>query len=99
MEIVKACLNAGERPDLYFYRDQAGTEVDLLLSRNRKLIPVEIKAAMTCHREFARGLARFRQTTPKATAGYVVYAGDLTPEVAADRFLNFQDAGTIAGRR
>ncbi len=98
MEIVKACLNAGERPDLYFYRDQTGTEVDLLLSRNRKLIPVEIKAGMTYHREFTRGMVQFRKTTPKAEAGYVVYAGDLTPEVAGDRFMNFRDAWTIAGR-
>ncbi|MFA5206690.1 MAG: hypothetical protein WC708_20005 [Lentisphaeria bacterium] len=62
------------------------------------LVPAGTQAK-TCHREFARGLARFRQTTPKAMAGYVVYAGDLTSEVAADRFLNFQDAGTITGRR
>ena len=97
MEVVKACLNAGRRPDLYFYRDKTGTEVDLLVSRNRRLIPIEIKAAMTWQREFTQSMEKFRKTTPKATAGYVVYAGELEPTIGADRFLNFRATAKVVG--
>ena len=54
IEALKARLNAGKEPELYFYRDNKGNEVDLLFRRNRQLIPIEIKSAMTFNPEFAK---------------------------------------------
>lgn len=44
-EIVKSFYNAGKRPDLYYYRDIDGKEVDLLFVEGDKIFPVEIKKA------------------------------------------------------
>lgn len=44
-EIVKSCYNAGKRPDLYYYRDIDGKEVDLLIVEGNKVYPMEIKKA------------------------------------------------------
>lgn len=44
-EIVKSCYNAGKRPDLYYYRDIDGREIDLLFVEGDKIYPVEIKKA------------------------------------------------------
>lgn len=44
-EIVKSYYNAGKRPDLYFYRDIDGKEIDLLLAEGDRLYPMEIKKA------------------------------------------------------
>jgi len=44
-EIVKSYYNAGKRPDLYYYRDIDGKEIDLLLVEGDKLYPMEIKKA------------------------------------------------------
>lgn len=44
-EIVKSYYNAGKRPDLYFYRDIDGREIDLLFVEGDKVYPVEIKKA------------------------------------------------------
>ena len=42
-EIVKSYLNAGKRPNLYYYRDADQKEVDLLIIEGNKLYPIEIK--------------------------------------------------------
>ena len=42
-EIYKSWLNAGKTPRLFFYRDAAGKEIDLLLEDNDTLYPMEIK--------------------------------------------------------
>lgn len=44
-EIVKSYYNAGKRPDLYYYRDIDGKEIDLLFVEGDKIYPVEIKKA------------------------------------------------------
>lgn len=44
-EIVKSYYHTGKRPDLYYYRDIDGKEIDLLFVENDKVYPVEIKKA------------------------------------------------------
>lgn len=44
-EIVKSYYNAGKRPDLYYYRDIDGKEIDLIFAEGDKIYPVEIKKA------------------------------------------------------
>ena len=44
-EIVKSYYNAGKRPDLYYYRDIDGREIDLLLVEGDRIYPMEIKKA------------------------------------------------------
>ena len=39
------------RPDLYFFRDAHGNEVDLLIRKSGKLLPVEIKSAAIVERD------------------------------------------------
>ncbi len=46
-EIVKSCYNVGKRPELYYYRDVDGKEIDLLFVEGDLLYPVEIKKAKT----------------------------------------------------
>jgi len=42
-EILKSYWHSGEYPNIYFYRDKEKKEIDLLLSSNGKLYPIEIK--------------------------------------------------------
>ena len=42
-EIYKSYINNGERPPLYFYRDQNKKEIDLIIHRNNTVNPIEIK--------------------------------------------------------
>ena len=42
-EIIKTYQNAGQEPFLYYYRDKYAREIDLILERDGKLFPIEIK--------------------------------------------------------
>ncbi len=42
-EILKSYYNAGKYPDLYYYRDIDGKEVDLLIVEGDNIYPIEIK--------------------------------------------------------
>ncbi len=75
LEIMKYFLNRGPRQQLHFYRDSNGNEVDLVIPNGLTQIPVEIKAAQTIHRDFFKGLTRFRNAIPNATDPVLVYGG------------------------
>ncbi len=76
MEALKDRLNAGESPEMYFYRDSEGNEVDLLLPTGGKLHAIEIKAGATVNSDYFKGLKTFAAHHPQAVAGGgVVYGG------------------------
>lgn len=77
VEALKARLNSGHSPNLYFFRDQCGFEIDLLLAENRKLYPYEIKSARTWSPDFTRNLKVFSGRDSKIQNGTVIYAGDM----------------------
>ena len=69
-------MNYGKRPELFFYRDTNGNEVDLVIKKGRTLVPVEIKSAVTFTPDFLKGIERFRKITgDRCSKGYVLYNG------------------------
>ena len=90
IEALKARLNAGNAPDMYFFRDQRGFEIDMLLAAERKLYPYEIKSARTWSSDFATNLKSFSERDEKIEKGTVIYAGDLkrSGNPAAINFVN-----------
>jgi len=76
LEILKSLYNQGKRPDLFFYRDTHGNEVDLVIKQQRQLIPIEIKSAATFNKDFLKGILKFRELSKdRCRQGYVLYNG------------------------
>ncbi len=76
-DLIKNHTNQGLEPDVYFWRDAAGHEIDLLLERGQKLVPIEIKSGQTVASDFFTGLHYWRElvSDPQAPAA-LVYGGD-----------------------
>ena len=55
-EYLKYCRHHGLNHGLYFWRDNIGTEIDLLIERAGTLWPVEMKSGATFQSEWLRGL-------------------------------------------
>ena len=95
LEALKNRFNRGLSDNMYFYRDNVGNEVDLVMSLGSELIPVEIKAGQTVVPDFFRGLhafERFRRV-PSKHAG-LVYGGkerQVRPGVAVMSFNDLPD--------
>jgi len=76
-DIVKSALNKGIRPEIYFFRDSHGNEVDLLIREKGVLTPVEIKSGGTFSVDFIKGLERFQTLGIKrVAAGAVLFSGE-----------------------
>lgn len=95
IEALKSRLNAGADPNLFFFRDSKGYEVDLIFKKGRQLVPVEIKSAMTFNSGFAKNIEKFKRIAPNVESGAVIYAGELTPEVAGNKFVHFSDTASV----
>jgi predicted AAA+ superfamily ATPase len=78
-ELTKGFVHRGLESDLYFWRDAAGHEVDLLIDRGSELVPVEVKSGETVTADFFRGLTFFRDLggDPAGPAA-LVYGGERT---------------------
>ena len=79
MELVKMQMNVGQSPQLYFFRDSHGNEVDLLAtSAGRSFTAIEIKSAATFQPEFIKGIDVFRSSVGEdiPVQGRVWYNGD-----------------------
>ena len=88
LQIVKALVNRGEEPRVYFWRTSAGAEVDLVIEAGGKLIPVEAKLSATPRPAMASGIRVFQEDLgDKAGPGFVIHPGKvrlpLAPNVIA----------------
>ena len=75
LEYLKHKLNHGSPAQLYFWRDRTGHEVDLLVERGDQLQAIEIKAGITFHKDFTKGV-QYLSKIATGVNGYVVYNGD-----------------------
>jgi len=76
VDCLKRQLNRGEAPNLHFFRDSDGNEVDLLIPEGRSLIAMEIKSARTFSMKQLNGLRRMRSITPNVNRAHLVYSGN-----------------------
>jgi uncharacterized protein len=74
LEILKKRLNQGLTPNLYFWRDQSGYEIDLLAEWGGVIHAAEIKAGSTFQADYIKNLQYFRELS-EATKGYLIYSG------------------------
>jgi len=97
-EVLKYFTHRGQRPQMFFYRDHSGGEVDLLIEHGSRSIAVEIKSGATPLADFAAGLERF-EVLRRASAQWkatpieklVVYGGSETQHRTAATFLSWSD--------
>ena len=78
-EFLKQRFNQGLPSNLYFWRNNTGDEVDLLIEQGDLLTPVEIKSGQTFNADFVTGLTKWmRYAGPAALPAQLVYGGDDT---------------------
>lgn len=76
-EFIKDAFNNGKEPNLSFWRDSTGNEVDLLISIKGKQLAYEIKSGATYSSDDFKGIkvwANLSKTSPDDC--YVIYSGD-----------------------
>ena len=74
-ELLKARLHRGKEPDIYFWRDSAGHEIDFVIDDGETLTPIEAKSGQTVAGDFFVGLRFWRKLSGGREAA-LVYGGD-----------------------
>jgi len=76
VEMLKKSLNKGIRPNMYYWRDQTGNEIDLLIDEGGSLYPMEIKSGMTYNAQFFKNIRFFNALSGNnPDNSYLLYAG------------------------
>jgi predicted AAA+ superfamily ATPase len=76
-EFYKYYCHMGQRPPLYFWRDAAGREIDMLIDMGQQQIPFEIKSAKTIASDFFDQLNYWRLLAGRPDGpAFLIYGGD-----------------------
>lgn len=73
-EMLKRRFNSGKRNNLFFWRDNTGNEIDVIIDNGKQLIPVEIKSGATITENILKGI-QFWQKLTQIKKGIIVYGG------------------------
>ena len=85
VDLLKRALNRASSDRFWFYRDSKGREVDLVIERDGRLIPVEIKSSATFSTDFVSGIRHFRSVYPEVSEpGFVLYNGKSDADAVYD---------------
>jgi hypothetical protein len=78
-ELIKRLGHQGRHAQVWFWRDQKGHEVDLLIEEAGRITPVEIKSGRTIQAEFFAGLEYWTKLSG-GMSGMLIHAGDALQE-------------------
>ncbi len=71
-ELLKSWWNKGKMPQIYFYRDRDGAEIDFLLERDGVFHPIEVKKSANPKKEWIKSFAAPKNIGLKTGYGAVI---------------------------
>ncbi len=90
-EFIKDALNKGEEPELTFWRDKTGNEVDLLHKYGNKQYAYEIKSGATFSQDFFKGISLWAKLSDASTEQCkAIYAGNKNLKTSAGGVISWQ---------
>ncbi|HNY02187.1 MAG TPA: ATP-binding protein [Bacteroidales bacterium] len=76
-DMIKSGIHAGIRSDFYFWRDNSGNEVDLIIDEGMRRKAVEIKSSRVINSDFFNGLSYWSRTSGASPGDlFLVYGGE-----------------------
>jgi len=95
LDFLKRRYNSAETNNLFFWRDNVGNEIDLLITQGINQIPIEIKSGQTVTSDYLKGIHFWNKMT-KSEGGFVVYGGNSTQKRSNKiTIVPFNDLNTI----
>lgn len=75
-DVLKNYFNAGQRPPVYFWRDNKGLEIDLLIDDPAMMKAIEIKSGTTLKPDLIVHLEKFQKLSTEPLSKHLIYGGD-----------------------
>ncbi len=92
VEFLKKRFNQGLPSNLYYWRDNHGNEIDVILETETGLSTIEVKSSQTFNTDFLKGL-RYWQTLTKndPEKSFIIYGGDFVQSTHAGQLLSWRN--------
>jgi len=90
-EYLKAQYNCVKTPQVYFWRDNTGNEVDFLIEDFPEIKAVEIKSGSTFRSDFFKGITYWEKLSGNKKNNSVVYGGDKTLQTKYGQLISWKD--------
>ena len=98
-ELMKTRLNEGKEPDMYFWRDKRGNEIDCVVENGAELIKIEVKSGATINEDYFSGLKYWDKISGgDAKNSYLVYGGAEEQKRTVAAVRTWHNAGSILDR-
>lgn len=89
---MKQAYNKGEEPNLTFWRDSTGNEVDLLQYIDGKPYAYEIKSGATYSPDFFKGIAKWAKLSgANPEQCLAIYNGEKNMKTSAGELMKWSD--------
>lgn len=75
-ELLKQIYYDGRQPNIYYFRDNTGHEIDLIYDFGTGVFPVEIKSGRTVSDDYFKNLKFYMKINGDCKTGAVIYGGD-----------------------
>ncbi|WP_368166952.1 DUF4143 domain-containing protein, partial [Bacteroides fragilis] len=92
-EFIKEAYNKGAEPNLTFWRDSTGNEIDLLRTEGGKQYAYEIKSGATYSPDFFKGISKWAKlsgATPDQC--FAIYNGDREMKTSLGEVLSWKNS-------
>jgi predicted AAA+ superfamily ATPase len=94
-ELLKMRFNRIQTNNLYYFRDNIGNEVDIVLDMGSTVIPCEVKSGQTVNDDFFKGLNYYRNLNNKITNSYLIYGGQKAYQDQGHFILSYDKVNRI----
>lgn len=95
-EMLKGRFNRGLVSNIFFWRDNLGTEIDVLIEQVDRLIAVEIKSGLTVTRDYFAALEKWsKYSSLPPERQYIIYGGNDNYQRSGVNILSWRSLGRL----
>lgn len=96
-ELLKGEYNRGLASNLYFWRDNTGNEIDIIVEKTNSLIPIEIKSGQTITTDYFTGIKKWISIAGStAKSPYIIYGGSTNQKRTDVEVVSWQNVAKLA---
>jgi hypothetical protein len=93
-ELIKQRFNQGQASDLFFWRDNTGQEVDVLLDTPAGLQAIEIKSGSTFASDWIKGIRKWQTLAGSKLPPQIIFGGEALVERDNCQVIGWQHLST-----
>ncbi len=97
LELHKNRFNSGMPPNLYFWRNNHGNEIDCIINKPEYSYAIEIKSGKTFSTSFLKGLEFWQKISEQNKNLFLIYSGDINRKYDNIQLLNWKKVKNING--